>query len=52
MTHEVCGEPIVMEIKAFLDAVRTGQRPPIDAEAGFVNVRTAERIVQAIKEGR
>jgi predicted dehydrogenase len=44
------GEPIVMEIKAFLDAVRTGQRPPIDAEAGFVNVRTAERIVQAIRD--
>jgi predicted dehydrogenase len=44
------GEPIVMEIRAFLDAVRTGQRPAIDAEAGFVNVRTAERIVQAIKD--
>ena len=37
-------EPIVMEIKAFLGAVRTGDRPPIDAEAGFANVRTAERI--------
>lgn len=43
-------EPIVAEIKAFLHAVTTGQRPPIDAEAGFVNVRTAERIVRAIKE--
>ncbi len=43
-------EPIVMEIRAFLDAVRTGQRPPIDAEAGFANVRTAERIVEAIKK--
>ena len=42
-------EPIVMEIKAFLDAVRTGQRPPIDADAGFANVRTAERIVEAVK---
>ena len=42
-------EPIVMEIKAFLHAARTGDRPPIDAEAGFANVRTAERIVQAIK---
>jgi len=43
-------EPITMEIKSFLDAVRTGDRPAIDAEAGFANVRTAERIVKAIKE--
>jgi predicted dehydrogenase len=42
-------EPIVMEIKSFLDAARTGTRPPIDADAGFANVRTAERIVQAIR---
>jgi predicted dehydrogenase len=42
-------EPIVMEIREFLDAVRTGRRPAIDAEAGFANVRTAERIVEAIK---
>ncbi len=45
-------EPILMEIEAFLHAVRTGQRPPIDAEAGFMNVRTAQRIVEAIKESR
>jgi predicted dehydrogenase len=43
-------EPIVMEIKSFLEAVKTGDRPEIDAEAGFANVRTAERIVRAIKE--
>lgn len=42
------GEPIVKEIEAFLDAVRTGETPAIDAEAGFANVRTAERIVAAI----
>jgi len=42
------GEPIVMEIRAFLDAVRTGSPPPIDARAGFANVRTARRIVEAI----
>ncbi len=41
-------EPIVKEIEAFLDAVRTGEQPAINAEAGFVNVRTAERIVEAI----
>jgi len=44
-------EPIVAEIKEFIDAVRTGRRPAIDAEAGFANVRTAERIVEAIKRG-
>ncbi len=42
-------EPILMEIKAFLDAVRTGTQPEIDAMAGFVNVRTAERIVEATR---
>ena len=30
----------------FLDAVRTGGRPPIDAQAGFANVRTAHRIME------
>ena len=40
-------DQLELEIRAFLDAVRTGQRPAIDAEAGFVNVRTAERIVEA-----
>lgn len=45
-------EPIVMEIRAFLDALREGRQPPIDAEAGFINVRTAQRIVQAIHESR
>ena len=43
-------EPIVEEVRAFLDAVRTGATPEIDAEAGLANVRTAERIVQAIRE--
>jgi predicted dehydrogenase len=38
-------EPILMEIKEFLESVRTGRQPEIDAQAGFVNVRTAERIV-------
>jgi predicted dehydrogenase len=43
-------DQLELEIASFLEAVRTGQRPPIDAEAGFVNVRTAERIVTATKE--
>jgi len=43
-------EPIVEEVRSFLDAVRSGSKPEIDAEAGFANVRTAERIVAAIRE--
>lgn len=43
-------DQLEMEIGAFLDAVQTGEKPVIDAEAGFVNVRTAERIVQATRE--
>jgi len=43
-------EPIVMELKSFINAVRTGEKPPIDAEAGFANVRTAQRIVDAVKK--
>lgn len=42
-------EPIVAEIRAFLDAVRQGVQPEIDADAGFVNVRTAQRIVEATR---
>jgi len=44
------GEPIVAEIRAFLDAVVTGNRPPIDAEAGFQAVRTAQRIIEASRK--
>ncbi|MBX3386315.1 MAG: Gfo/Idh/MocA family oxidoreductase [Phycisphaeraceae bacterium] len=43
-------EPIVMEIRSFLDAVRAGRQPEIDARAGFVNVRTAERIVESCRK--
>lgn len=42
-------EPIVAEIRSFLDAVRQGVQPEIDADAGFVNVRTAQRIVEATR---
>jgi predicted dehydrogenase len=45
-------EPIVAEINAFLQAVRTGTRPEIDANAGLANVRTAERIIAAARAER
>lgn len=44
------GEPIVSEIEAFLESVRSGRKPDIDARAGLANVRTAQRIVEAIRE--
>lgn len=44
------GEPIVEELEAFLSSVRSGNKPDIDARAGLANVRTAQRIVEAIRE--
>lgn len=43
-------EPLKLQIDAFIDAVRTGDKPEIDAEAGSAAVRTAERIVEAARE--
>lgn len=43
------GEPIVEEIKAFVEAVRAATLPEIDAAAGLANVRTAERIIAAAR---
>lgn len=43
-------EPLKLQIEDFLDAVRTGRRPAVDAQAGFAAVRTAERIVAAARE--
>ncbi len=42
-------EPLGLEIDAFLDAVRTGRRPAVDAEAGLAAVRTAERIIDSAR---
>ena len=40
-------EPLRAQAEDFLDAVRTGRRPDVDAHAGSAAVRTAERIVKA-----
>lgn len=40
------------QINDFLDCVRTGRRPEVDAEAGFAAVRTAERIEEAARAAR
>jgi predicted dehydrogenase len=46
------GEPIVLEIKSFIQAVQSGTQPEIDATAGLANVRTAERIIEAARKER
>lgn len=45
-------DQLEMEITSFLQAVRSGNKPPIDAEAGFAAVRTAQRIVEAARKDR
>ncbi|MHC5024073.1 MAG: Gfo/Idh/MocA family protein [Planctomycetota bacterium] len=42
-------EPLQAQIRDFLDAVRTGRQPDVDARAGFAAVRTAERIIDAAR---
>ncbi len=42
-------EPLRAQIDDFLDCVRTGRRPTVNAEDGFAAVRTAERIVEAAR---
>ncbi|MEY4103265.1 MAG: hypothetical protein RL461_467 [Planctomycetota bacterium] len=43
------GDPLTLQFADFVKAVRTGQRPFVDAEAGSAAVRTAERIVEAAR---
>lgn len=43
------GEPLKLQIEDFLNAVRCGRRPTVDASAGFAAVRTAERIMSAAR---
>jgi predicted dehydrogenase len=42
-------DPLTLQARDFLDAVRTGRRPEVDAEAGLSAVRTAERIVEVAR---
>lgn len=45
-------EPLRAELEDFVNAVRRGERPPIDAADGFANVRTAQRIIEAARGAR
>lgn len=42
-------DQLEMELTTFLNAVRRGEKPPIDAQAGFAAVRTAQRIMEAVR---
>ncbi len=42
-------DALTLQIQDFLDAVRTGRQPEVDARAGFAAVRTAQRIVEAAR---
>lgn len=43
------GEPLKLQAEDFVDAIRSGRRPLVDAEDGFAAVRTADRIVAAAR---
>jgi predicted dehydrogenase len=43
-------DPLLAEIRSFLDAVRTGEPPPVSGEDGRRALETAMRITQSLKE--
>ncbi|MBL9140604.1 MAG: Gfo/Idh/MocA family oxidoreductase [Phycisphaerae bacterium] len=43
------GEPLKLQAEDFIDAIRSGRRPLVNAEDGFAAVRTADRIVAAAR---
>jgi predicted dehydrogenase len=45
-------DQLELELTSFLDAVRTGGNPPIDAEAGFAAVRNAQPIMAEVRKHR
>ena len=42
-------DPLTAELLSFVDAVRTGRRPSVDAAAGYAAVDAAERVGAAIR---
>ncbi len=45
-------EPLRLQAEDFLAAVRSGTRPPVDAQAGSLAVQVAERIVETARAGQ
>ena len=42
-------DPLTAELSSFLQAVRDGKPPAVDAQAGFAAVDAAQRVVEAIR---
>jgi predicted dehydrogenase len=45
------GEPLAAEIDAFVQTVRTGNRPVVDAEDGWWAVVVADALIRAARSG-
>ncbi|MEQ9454174.1 MAG: Gfo/Idh/MocA family oxidoreductase [Phycisphaeraceae bacterium] len=45
-------DPLTAELSSFLEAARTGNRPAVDAEAGYTAVDAAERVLAAMRAHR
>ncbi|WP_428390032.1 Gfo/Idh/MocA family oxidoreductase [Mucisphaera sp.] len=45
-------DPLTAELSSFLEAARTGDRPAVDAEAGYTAVNAAERVLAAMRAHR
>jgi len=45
-------DPLTAQLASFIDAVRQGRPPEVDAQAGYAAVEASERVIQAIGEHR
>ncbi len=50
MDSDASSDALTAELSSFLDAVRAGRQPDVDAQAGSAAVEAAQRVVQAIAE--
>jgi predicted dehydrogenase len=46
------GEPLALELEAFVKVLRTGGHPEVDVEDGMWAVRTATALLEAARERR
>ena len=45
-------DPLTAQLLSFLDAVREGRPPAVDAQAGYAAVEAAQRVIEAIRAHR
>ena len=48
----VSGEPLALELKAFLDSVRDRSRPVADGQAGYEALKVVEACYESSKLGK